>query len=563
MLEKYVSGTEFSSYEDFKKNLKIIIPKNFNFGFDIVDGYAKESPNKRALVWCNDKGDSRTFTFGELSEISNRIVNFLRAVGISKGDPVMLILKRRWEFWATMVALHKLGAVAIPATHLLTPKDIVYRTGRADIKMIIACDDERVLDAVDEAEKDSPTLQHKAVIRMSRPGWHSFDEAVAKASPVFERKLTGPEATQNEDMMLLYFTSGTTGMPKMVHHDFAYPLGHILTAAFWQNVQDDGLHLTLSDTGWAKSAWGKIYGQWIAGTANFVYDFEGKFEPADVLQMMQDYKITTFCGPATVYRFMAQQDLSSYDFSALKYCVTAGEPLYPEVYQGFLNATGLKIMEGFGQTESAVMVANFPWMTPKPGSMGKPSPCYDVDIVNDEGNSCDVGEEGQIVIRTGSEKVPGLFKGYYRDEELTERMWHDGLYYTGDVAWRDEDGYFWYVGRNDDMIKSSGYRIGPFEVESALIEHPAVLECAITGVPDELRGQVVKATVVLSPGYTASDELAAELQNHVKKVTAPYKYPRIIEFVDVLPRTISGKVRRVEIRSRETKSGYQPEVKAD
>jgi len=562
MLEKYVSGTEFSSYEDFRQNCKILIPESFNFGYDIVDGYAKTTPNKRALVWCNDQGDCAEFSFGELAELSDRAANFLASIGIGKGDMVMMILKRRWEFWVTLVALCKLGAVAIPATHLLTAKDIKYRTDRAGIKMIIACDDERVLDAVDEAQKESPTLKHKAVIRMSRPGWYSFSEEMKKASPNFVRP-TGAAGTQNSDMMLLYFTSGTTGMPKMVHHDFTYPLGHILTAKFWQNVIDDGLHLTLSDTGWAKSAWGKVYGQWIAGTAIFVYDYEGKFEPAHLLRVMQDHKVTTFCGPTTVYRFIAQEDISKYDLSSIKYCVTAGEPLYPEVYQGLLKNTGQRIMEGFGQTESVVMVANFPWVEPKPGSMGKPSPGWDVDILNEDGESCGVGEEGEIVVRTHETKPPGLFRGYYRDAELTNSVWHDGIYHTGDVAWRDEDGYFWYVGRNDDMIKSSGYRIGPFEVESALIEHPAVLECAITGVPDELRGQIVKATIVLSAGYEPSEELTVEIQNHVKKVTAPYKYPRIIEFVDVLPRTISGKVRRVEIRTRDKHTDYKPYLKAD
>ncbi len=562
MLDKYVSGTDFKSYEDFSSHCRVIVPDNFNFGHDVVGEFARTKPDKRALVWCNDKGDCAEFTFGQIDELSNRTASFLTSIGIGKGDPVMMILKRRWEFWVTIIALHKIGAVAIPATHLLTSKDLVYRNNRADVKMIIACDDERVMDAVDESQNESPSLIHKAVIRTSRPGWYSLSDEMERASPDFRRP-TGSAGTQNSDMMLIYFTSGTTGMPKMVLHDFTYPLGHILTAKFWQNVQDDGLHLTLADTGWAKSAWGKIYGQWIAGTALFVYDYEGKFDPANLLQVVQDHKVTTFCAPTTVYRFIAQEDVSKYDFSNLRYCVTAGEPLYPEVYEGFLKSTGLKLMEGFGQTETVVLVANFPWMEPKPGSMGKPTPGYDIDIVTDDGRICEVGDEGQVVIRTDRGDPSGMFRGYHRDPELTASVWHDGVYYTGDVAWRDEDGYYWYVGRNDDMIKSSGYRIGPFEVESVLMEHPAVLECAVTGVADDLRGQVVKATIVLSSGYSPSNELVDELQNHVKTVTAPYKYPRIVEFVESLPRTISGKVRRVEIRTKDKHKDYKPELTAD
>jgi len=562
MLDKYVSGTDFKSYEDFSSHCRVIVPDNFNFGHDVVGEFARTKPDKRALVWCNDKGDCAEFTFGQIDELSNRTASFLTSIGIGKGDPVMMILKRRWEFWVTIIALHKIGAVAIPATPLLTSKDLVYRNNRADVKMIIACDDERVMDAVDESQNESPSLIHKAVIRTSRPGWYSLSDEMERASPDFRRP-TGSAGTQNSDMMLIYFTSGTTGMPKMVLHDFTYPLGHILTAKFWQNVQDDGLHLTLADTGWAKSAWGKIYGQWIAGTALFVYDYEGKFDPANLLQVVQDHKVTTFCAPTTVYRFIAQEDVSKYDFSNLRYCVTAGEPLYPEVYEGFLKSTGLKLMEGFGQTETVVLVANFPWMEPKPGSMGKPTPGYDIDIVTDDGRICEVGDEGQVVIRTDRGDPSGMFRGYHRDPELTASVWHDGVYYTGDVAWRDEDGYYWYVGRNDDMIKSSGYRIGPFEVESVLMEHPAVLECAVTGVADDLRGQVVKATIVLSSGYSPSNELVDELQNHVKTVTAPYKYPRIVEFVESLPRTISGKVRRVEIRTKDKHKDYKPELTAD
>lgn len=552
MLSKYLEKTSFDSYDDFKKNFKIKVPDNFNFGFDIVDEFAKTDPKKKAIVWCNDKGDCSEFTFSDISRESNKIANFFVSIGIKKGDAVMLILKRRFEYWLCIIALHKIGAVAIPATHLLTAKDIVYRNNKADVKMIVAADDERLLDAIDESQAKSTFLKHKVVIRTKREGWLSFEDEIANQSNEFS-KPTDDKAFKNTDMMLLYFTSGTTGMPKMVSHDFTYPLGHILTAKYWQNVQDNGLHLTLADTGWAKSAWGKIYGQWIAGSAVFVYDYEGKFEPRDLLSIIEKHKVTTFCAPTTVYRFMAQEDMTKYDFSSLKYVVTAGEPLYPDVYNGLLRTIGLKLMEGFGQTETTIQIGNYPWMNPKPGSMGKPSPGYDIDILNDEGMSCEVGEEGQIAIKLDKQKPVGMFMGYYRDKELTDSVWHDDIYYTGDVAWKDEDGYYWYVGRNDDMIKSSGYRIGPFEVESALMEHPAVLECAITGVPDDLRGQVVKATVILSEGYKADESLILELQNHVKSVTAPYKYPRIIEFAQSLPRTISGKVRRVEIRDTQRK----------
>lgn len=550
MLERYVSRTTFTSYEDFKENFRIIVPENFSFGFDVVDEYARKEPNKQAIVWCNDSGGCATFTFADVARESNKIANFLKSIGIRKGDMVMLILKRRYEFWFALIALHKIGAVPIPATHMLTSKDIVYRCKAADIKMIIAADDERLLESVDEAQADSPTLEHKAVIRMKRDGWYSLEEEVADAPTEFPRP-TGDDATSNKDMFLLYFTSGTTGMPKMVLHDYSYPLGHILTSKFWQNCDKDGVHLTVADTGWAKAAWGKIYGQWICGSAVFVYDYEGKFDPKSLLDVMKQYKVTTFCAPTTVYRFLAQVDSAKLDFSSLKYCVTAGEPLYPEVYSGVMKSTGLRLMEGYGQTECTLSIANYPWMEPRPGSMGKPSPGYDIEIVNDDGTPCDVGEEGQVVIRTDKYAPVGLFCGYYREPERTASVWHDDIYYTGDIAWRDEDGYFWYVGRADDVIKSSGYRIGPFEVESVLIEHPAVLECAVTGVPDDLRGQVVKATIVLSEGFTPSDGLAEELQNYVKNMTAPYKYPRIIEFIDTLPRTISGKVRRTEIREKD------------
>ena len=550
MLEKYLSRINFDSYEDFVKNFKINVPDNFNFAYDVVDEIAAKSPDKVAIVWCDEKGNEATFTFGQLKYYSDKAANFFTKVGVGKGDPVMLILKRRYEFWFAILALHKIGAICIPATHLLTAKDIIYRNNAADIKMIVCVGEDEVIKHVEESMSQSPSLKAVALVGGSKEGWYDFNKEVEEASPDFARP-TEDKATKNDDIMLLYFTSGTTGMPKMVRHNFTYPLGHIITAKYWQNVEDGGLHLTVADTGWAKAVWGKIYGQWLAGAAVFVYDYD-KFVPKDLLNIISKYGITTFCAPPTIYRFFIKEDLTKFDLSKLKYCVVAGEPLNPEVYNQFYKATGIKLMEGYGQTELTVVLGTFPWMQPKPGSMGKPSPEYEVDIVDENGKSCEIGEEGQIVIRTGKNIPVGMFGGYYRDEALTKKVWHDDVYYTGDMAWKDEDGYFWFVGRADDVIKSSGYRIGPFEVESALLEHPAVLECAITAVPDPIRGQIVKATVVLTKNYTPSDALVKELQDHVKKVTAPYKYPRIVEFVDELPKTISGKIRRVEIRERDS-----------
>jgi len=548
LLSTYVNRVDFESYEDFKKNFRIRIPKKFNFAYDVADEMARRWPDRTALVWCDESGAEATFTFGELKRRSDKAANFLKGLGVRKGDPVMLILKRRYEFWICALALHKLGAICIPATHLLTEKDIVYRNNAAGVRMIIAVDDAGILDRIDAAEKHSPTLRHRVVLKGARKGWRSLDEGIEAASPDFRRP-EGNEDASNADTLLIYFTSGTTGPPKMVRHDYTYPLGHILTARYWQNVRDGGLHFTIAETGWAKAAWGKFYGQWIAGSAVFVYDYD-RFVPAEILRLLEKYGVTTFCAPPTIFRYLIKEDLARFDFSRLEYCLVAGEPLNPEVYQQWLKATGIKLMEGYGQTEMVVLVATFPWMEPAPGSMGKPSPLYDVDIVDDEGKPCEAGEEGQIVVRTGNPGPVGMFRGYHRDSELTERVWHDGLYFTGDVAYRDENGYFWFVGRADDCFKSSGYRIGPFEVESALLEHPAVLECAVTGVPDPDRGLIVKATIVLARGRQASDALAVELQEHVKKVTAPYKYPRIVEFVPELPKTISGKIRRVEIRAK-------------
>jgi acetyl-CoA synthetase len=556
VLERYLKRTEFSSYEDFRDNFAIDIPESFNFAFDVVDEWARTDPGKPALLWTDDEGGEERIDYALLKERTDKAANFFRAAGIRKGDPVMLILRRRHEFWTAILGLHKLGAVAIPATHLLTVKDLVYRNNAADIRMIVSIADPSIMDRIDEAQASSPSLAAKAFVSFGafpgapRGGWLDFNAGLASAPAAFERP-TGPEATTRDDRFLLYFTSGTTGMPKMVEHDFAYPLAHAITAAYWLRCRDGGLHLTVSDTGWAKSAWGKLYGQMLCGSTVFVYDYGTKFKPRDLLDVIAKHRITSFCAPPTIFRYLIKEDLSKWDLSSLENCSVAGEPLNPEVYDQWLAGTGKKLMEGYGQTELVITAANFPWIEPKPGSMGKPSPGYDLDLVDDSGRSCEAGEEGQIVLRTDKRKPWGIFRGYYRDPELTAKSWHDGLYYTGDMAWRDEDGYLWFVGRADDLIKSSGYRIGPFEVESALLEHPAVLECAVTGVPDPDRGAVVKATVVLAKGYAAGDALTVELQEHVKKVTAPYKYPRIIEFVTELPKTISGKIRRVEIRAKD------------
>ncbi|BAI61007.1 putative acyl-CoA synthetase [Methanocella paludicola SANAE] len=550
LLHKFLEKTEFDSYEDFRDNFKIKVPSNFNFAYDVIDVMARETPDKLALVWCDDNGGEQIMTFADIKRMSDKVANFLKGIGIKKGDAVMLALKGRYEWWYVMVALHRIGAIAIPATHMLTTKDITYRVQLADIKMIITANEKSLIDHVDKAQKEC-SLKFKAVVGGKYDGWIDFDTEVEKAPEHFERP-KGKEATKNEDILILYFTSGTVGLPKMVQHNFVYPLGHILTAKYWQNVMDDGLHYTVADTGWAKAVWGKIYGQWISGSAVFAYDYE-EFNPARLLAMTSKYKVTTFCAPPTIYRFLIHEDMSKYDFSSLKYCVVAGEPLNPEVYNKWLERTGLKLMEGFGQTEMTVALGTYPWIEPRPGSMGKPSPGYNIELISLDGKKCEAGEEGEIVVNTMKGLPAGIFDGYYRDDRRTKSVWHDGYYYTGDMAWMDEEGYFWFVGRSDDVIKSSGYRIGPFEVESALITHPAVVECAITAVPDEIRGQIVKATVVLKKDYTPSDALKKELQDHVKKVTAPYKYPRIVEFVPALPKTISGKIRRVEIRDHDKK----------
>ena len=551
MLERFITQTTFESQEDFIKNFHIQVPENFNFGYDVVDAWAAEQPDKNAILWTNDQGEHHQYTYAELKEKTDRTASYFQSLGIGHGDMVMLILKRRYEFWYSIIALHKLGAVAIPATHLLTKKDIVYRCNAASIKMIVAAGEDVILQHVIDAIPESPTLEKLVSIGPHIPeGFDDFHKGIENAAP-FVR----PEhVNTNDDISLMYFTSGTTGEPKMVAHDFTYPLGHITTGSFWHNLHEDSLHLTIADTGWGKAVWGKLYGQMIAGANIFVYDHE-KFTPANILEKIHEYHITSLCAPPTIYRFLIREDLTKYDLSSLEYCTTAGEALNSAVYDTFKKLTGIRLMEGFGQTETTLTLGTFPWMEPKPGSMGVPNPQYHIGLLTNDGRPAEDGEQGQIVIYTDKGKPCGLFKGYYRNEELTREAWHDGVYYTGDVAWRDEDGYYWFVGRADDVIKSSGYRIGPFEVESALMTHPAVVECAITGVPDEIRGQVVKATIVLAKEYKdrAGEALIKEIQNHVKCVTAPYKYPRVIEFVDELPKTISGKIRRVDIRKNDSK----------
>ena len=551
MVERFITQTSFTSQEDFIKHFHVRVPENFNFGYDVVDAWAAEQPDKNALLWTNDRGEHHQYTYAELKEKTDRTASYFQSLCIGQGDIVMLILKRHYEFWYAIIALHKLGAVAIPATHLLTKKDIVYRCNAASIKMIVAAGDDVVLQHIIDAMPESPTVERLVSTGPHIPdGFEDFHQGIDHAAP-FVRPA---HVNTNDDISLMYFTSGTTGEPKMVAHDFTYPLGHIATGSFWHNLHEDSLHLTIADTGWGKAVWGKLYGQMIAGANVFVYDHE-KFTPADILEKIHEYHITSLCAPPTIYRFLIREDLTKYDLSSLEYCTTAGEALNSAVYDTFKRLTGIRLMEGFGQTETTLTLATFPWMEPKPGSMGVPNPQYHIGLLTPDGRPAEDGEQGQIVVYTDQGKPLGLFKEYYRNEQLTREAWHDGIYYTGDVAWRDEDGYYWFVGRADDVIKSSGYRIGPFEVESALMTHPAVVECAITGVPDEIRGQVVKATIVLAKDYKdrAGDTLIKELQNHVKRVTAPYKYPRVIEFVDELPKTISGKIRRVEIRQNEAK----------
>lgn len=555
MIERFLTQTRFSSEEDFRKNLHFVIPEEFNFAYDVMDEWAKEQPERLALLWTSERGEEIRLTFKALKEQTDQVAAYYQSLGIGHDDRVMLILKRHYQWWLSMLALCKLGAVAIPATHMLTRHDLVYRNQRASVKAIICVNDDYVTTQVRAAMPESPTVKTLvAVNSMAQEdlpvpeGFHNWNKEWQQAPP-FQR----PEhINSNEDTMLIYFTSGTSGEPKMVAHDHLYALGHLTTGVYWHNLHPNSIHLTVADTGWGKAVWGKLYGQWLAGAAVFVYDHE-KFTAEKILRQIEKYHITSFCAPPTIYRFMIQEDFANYDLSSLKYCTTAGEALEPAVYEKFYERTGIKLMEGFGQTETTMTLGTFPWNEPRPGSMGKPNPQYDVRLLKSDGIECEEGEKGELCIRVGDRKPIGLFKYYYRDEARTMEVWHDGYYHTGDLAWRDQDGYYWFVGRADDVIKSSGYRIGPFEVESALMLHPAVVECAVTGVPDPVRGMVVKATVILADEYKsqAGEELIKELQSFVKRETAPYKYPRVVEFVDELPKTISGKIRRVEIRAKD------------
>ncbi len=556
LLDRLCTNQSFNTYKEYYDNYLSTPPKRFNFGFDVIDVLAEKSPNKRAVLWLGADETIREFTFGDLKDLSNRTANALKSAGIKKGDIVLLALRRHYQYWYIMMGLHKLGAIAIPVTHQLTPKDYAYRFNAAQARAVISTIEDDVPPQITSALTESPTVEFCFAVRSPRAqsmpipeGFTDFDAMVEAASPVFERP-TGAEEACDGDIMLLYFTSGTTGYPKMVAHDFLYPFGHIATARYWHCVEPDGLHFTISDSGWGKAAWGKMYGQWMCEGAVMVYDFD-RFHAADILDKLQKYGVTTFCAPPTMYRYIIKEQLDQYDLSKLKHVTTAGEALNPEVFEQFKAKLGLEIHEGFGQTETTLLLATFPCMPIQVGSMGLPTPGYTVGLLDNEGNPTTLGEVGEICINTEKGKPLGMFCGYYRDEARTEQAWHDGWYHTGDTAWQDGKGYYWYVGRVDDLIKSSGYRIGPFEVESALMEHPAVLECAVTPVPDPTRGQIVKATIVLSKGYTPSDELKKELQTHVKNTTAPYKYPRIIEFIDALPKTVSGKIKRMEIRERD------------
>jgi acetyl-CoA synthetase len=545
MLISRYSREDFSDFDDFARNFRIDAPEDFNFAFDCIDALARLSPEKTAMLWCNDKGEEARYSFAQLSAYSDSAARFFTAAGIGRGDTVMLILRRRAQFWFALLGLMKLGAVAIPSTHYLLAEDIVYRNNAASVAAVVTTDDEDLLAAVEQALPQSPTLRTLIKLGGARDGWLSFDEGLARVA----RGEALPRVTQGTDMMLLYFTSGTTGMPKMVAHNCIYPLGHIATARHWHALDASDLHLTLADTGWAKAAWGKIFGQWLCEATVFVYD-QDHLDPRRLLRVLSRYKVTSFCAPPTVYRVLLTANPAAYDLSALKQVTSAGEPLTGEVFDRFKDQTGLSIREAYGQTETVPLTMTSLYAAPRVGSIGKCNPAYDILFLDAEGKETPDGEEGELCVRAKRGSV-GLFMGYYRDDEATERVWRDGIYHTGDMAWRDADGYVYFIGRADDIIKSAGYRIGPYEVESVLERHPAVLECAVTGAPHPLRGQVVKASVVLAHGCAPSDALKKELRAFMRTSAASYKIPRVIEFVEELPKTISGKVRRVAMRAQD------------
>ncbi|MDR2413013.1 MAG: AMP-binding protein [Rickettsiales bacterium] len=546
--DRFLRKKEFESYQDYLENAAPIVPENFNFAFDVLDVLAMEQPDARAILWADDKGNEKTFTFKELSEISNQAANALAARGIKKFDTVLLFLRRRWEYWVLMMALHKIGAIAIPSTNQLKAHDISYRLKMSHASAVIAFDDEYIINEIEAALADCH-VSHKLSVAGSPAGWFDISEFWAGQEKTFERA-----PNKNSDPMVIYFTSGTTDMPKMVLHDYTYPLGHINTAVFWQRLQPGDLHFTLSESGWAKCSWGKMYGQWIAQACVFIYDFSGKFPAEELLRILSDYKITSFCAPPTVYKMLIRENMSRYDLSSISKADIAGEALNPEVFRIFHEIAGVKLHEGFGQTETCVMLFSNQWIEPKPGSMGMPAAGWDIRLI-ENGKEADVNEVGEIVVKIDEKRPTGLFRGYFENEKQNARTFRSGYYHTGDMAYKDKDGYYWFVGRKDDLIKSSGYRISPFEVESILLEHPAVKEVAITGVPDDLRGMLIKATIVLNKYFQGTDVLVREIQEHVKKTTAPYKYPRIIEFVETLPMTISGKIKRAVIRTLDFDKG--------
>ena len=530
--------------------------ENFNFAFDVVDVMARKCPDKLAMLHVSREGRERYFTFRDMAKYSNMAANYFSYLGIKRGDKVMLVLKRHFQFWFALLALHKIGAIAIPATNLLTKKDFEYRFKVGEVDAVICTADGEVSREVDKAARGSSSLKTKIMVGGARESWHCFNKDIRYFSANYSRT---EDAPGGDDTMLMFFTSGTTSYPKITAHSYKYPLGHYITAKYWHQVDPDGIHFAISDTGWGKALWGKIYGQWICEAPIFTYDFDD-FDAKEILQMIEKYHITTFCAPPTVYRVMVHMKLENYDLSSLQNVTTAGEALNPKIFEKFKEKTGFDIMEGFGQTETTMLIGNIRGITPRPGSMGKPSPLYDVAVMLSDGTIAAPGEEGEIVVKTSDNIPNGLFQGYYGDEEKTDDVWYDGYYHTGDTAYMDEDGYLWYVGRVDDVIKSAGYRIGPFEIENEIMKLPYVLECAVTSVPDKLRGQAIKATIVLADGSEGDEHMKNDIVKYLKKNIASYKWPKIVDFAKELPKTISGKVRRVEIKQNdwaETKSAEE------